>query len=363
MKRSIIVVVCAAALLFGIVFGLHAYQQHQIHKRLAAAADPKVVVSDTTVKTIRHAAETSAVGQIVAVQGASISSAVGGVVETVDFRSGMQVTKGQVLLTLNAGSLPGQVDQAEAKAHLAAINAKRQHGLFGVNATSQANDDTATYTLQSDIAAVKALKLALAQYTIRAPFSGVVGLRTLDPGAYVHPGDTITNLENLDHLYVDFSIPQRNVSLIHIGAPVTVTIHQADRLVHFTAHVTAFDSHVSKASRAMSVRARIAAGAALSPGMFTMVSIQSQSPKPIVAIPMVAVSFNTFGDFVYVVAKKDGALVATEQPISVGTEFDGQVEVLSGVKPGMRIVTAGQIKLHSGDGVTINNAVSLETKS
>jgi RND family efflux transporter MFP subunit len=363
MKTSIIVVVAVVAILFGIVFGLHKYQQDKIHQHLAAAANPSVVVSDAPVTSVSHADATSAVGQIMAVQGASISSAVGGVVEQVDFHSGMVVKTGQTLITLNAGALPGKLEQAQAKARLAAINATRQRGLYGVKGTSQANYDTATYTLQSDVAAVTALKQALAQYTITAPFDGVAGLRTIDPGAYLHPGDMITDLENLDELYVDFSIPQKDVSLIHQGAAVTVTIHQGDKTKQVMAHVTAFDSHISKASRAMAVRAVIAAHAGLYPGMFTMVTIESAAPKTIVAVPMVAVSFNTFGDFVYVVQKKQSHLVALERPVTVGSQFSGKVEVLSGVSPGMQVVTAGQVKLHSGDPVTINKAVSLETKS
>ncbi|MDD2878111.1 MAG: efflux RND transporter periplasmic adaptor subunit [Acidiphilium sp.] len=363
MKRSLIIVVCAAALLFGGVFGLHAYQQKRVHNHLAASANPDIVVSAAPVTTVSHASETSAVGQIMAVQGASIGSAVGGVVETVDFHSGMTVKAHQTLITLNAGALPGQLEQAQAKAHLAAIDATRQRGLYGVKGTSQANYDTAKYTLQSDIAAVHALKQALAQYTITAPFAGVVGLRTLDAGAYVHPGDMITDLENLHELYVDFSIPQKDVSLIHLGAPVTIMVHQGDTTKRVTAHVTAFDSHISKASRAMSVRAVVHHHEGLFPGMFTMVTIQSTSPVKVVTVPMVAVSFNTFGDFVYVVQKKTHGLVAVERPVTVGSQFDGRVEVLSGLKPGMQIVTAGQVKLHSGDPVKINNAVSLEARS
>lgn len=363
MKRSIIVIVCGVALLFGVVFGLHAYQQRQIHRHLAASAGTPVVVSDTSAKMVAHSLKTTAVGQIAAVQGASVSTAVGGVVETVGFHSGMHVSKGQVLLTLNAGALPGKLAKAKATAHLSAINYTRQKQLYAARGTSQANYDTAHYTHQSDLAAVSALEQSLAQYTIVAPFTGVVGLRTLDAGAYVHSGEVVTHLENLSDLYIDFSIPQKNVSLIHIGAPVTITIHQAAKTVRFTAQVTAFDSHVSKTSRAMSVRALVRAHAGLFSGMFAMVSIRSRSPAQVVAIPMVAVSFNTFGDFVYVVQKQHGTLVAIQQSIKVGPQFQGQVEVLSGVKAGMQIVTAGQVKLHSGDPVKINNAVSLDDKS
>lgn len=363
MKRSIVVVVAVVAVLFGIVFGLHGYQQDKIHQHLAATANPSVVVSEAPVTSVKHADATSAVGQIMAVQGAAISSAVGGVVEQVDFHSGMPVKTGQTLVTLNAGALPGKLEQAQAKAHLAAINATRQRRLYGVKGTSQANYDTATYTLQSDVAAVNALKQALAQYTITARFAGVAGLRMIDPGAYLRAGDKITDLEDLDELYVDFSIPQREVSLIHMGAAVTVTTHQGDKTEQVMAHVTAFDSHISKASRAMVVRAVIAAHKGLYPGMFTMVTIESARPKTAVVVPMVAVSFNTFGDFVYVLQKKQSRLVAVERPVTVGAQFAGMVEVLSGVSPGMQVVTAGQVKLHSGDPVTISNAISLETKS
>jgi RND family efflux transporter, MFP subunit len=363
MKRAVIVAVLAVVVLFGIVFGLHRYQEDQVHRKLAASADPAVVVSDAPVTTVNHAESSSAVGQIMAVQGAPISSAVGGVVESVGFHSGMKVKAGQVLLTLNAGALPGQLEQAEAKAHLAAIDANRQRGLYGVKGTSQANYDTATYAYESDQAAVAALKQSLAQYTITAPFAGVAGLRTLDAGAYVHPGDIITDLENLDQLYVDFSIPQKDIALVHIGAPVSIAVHAGDATRHVTAHVTAVDSHVSMKSRAMSVRAVIHDQTGLFPGMFTMVTIESATAKPVVTVPMVAVSFNTFGDFVYVVDRSGGTDIAREQPVKVGAQFGGRVEVLSGVKPGMNVVTAGQVKLHSGDKVIINNAVSLEAQS
>lgn len=365
MKRAIIIAIGLAVLLFGTVFGLHAYQQHRIHKKLAASAGQPVVVSDAPVQTVNHSPEISAVGMVAAVQGSSISSAVGGVVQTIDFHSGMRIRQNQVLLTLNAGALPGKLAQAKADQRLAQTNYQRQRSLYAVRGTSQALYDTAKYKLQSTQAEVTALKQALAQYTIKAPFDGVAGLRKLDAGAYVHPGDTITNLEGLKNLYVDFSVPQNEVRKVRTGAPVTLAIHDGARLVRFTAHVTAINSHVSSESRAISVRALINRPKGLFPGMFTMVTIQSRSPTKVVAVPLVAVSFNTFGDFVYVVrhAKHGNGLIAVEQPVATGAEFGDEVEIVSGIKPGDEVITAGQVKLHNGDPVKINNAMALRNST
>ena len=250
---------------------------------------------------------------------------------------------------------------AQAQAALAQVDYQRAEKVFAIHGISTAALDNARYGASAARARVTALRESLADTQIRAPFAGILGLRTVNPGEYIHAGMPVVHIENLQQLYADFSVPQRNVQDVQTGAPLRIDVHNGDILRHYNAKVQAISSDVDAQNRAVSVRARIDAPQGLKPGMFVRVVLQKEAPSARLMIPMVAVSFNTYGDFVYVLTPggPDQTLIAKEQLVTTGLQRDGEVVIRSGLKAGDLVVTAGQVKLHNGDHVRINNAVHL----
>ncbi|MHB0929476.1 MAG: efflux RND transporter periplasmic adaptor subunit [Candidatus Nanopelagicales bacterium] len=359
MKKAFLIVIPAILLLFGGILAWHEHSQKALKMRLAASANHPVVVSVTPVAQQTWTTTLTMVGTVQAVRGAALSPQVGGVVEQVQFHSGDKVRAGQVLVTLDPGSLPGKLAKAQAAEALAQVDYARAKNLYVMHGTSQAKLDQAQYGWHGAKAEVDALKQDLHEYTITAPFSGVIGLRSVNPGEYIHPGESLAYLENLDRIYVDFSVPQKDLADITMGATVDLTIERNSKLTHYPARVTALDSHVATENRAVMVRALVEHPHGLLPGMFVKATLPSGEPHPTLAVPTTAVTFNTYGDFVYVVTKHAGKLVAHEQPIKVGEQQGDATAVVSGLTPGAQVVTAGQVKLHNGDIVIVNNAVSL----
>ncbi len=361
MKKAFVAMLVIVALSFGGIFAWYGMRQRALHSTLAAHAHPPVTVSAVKVRNTSWTPQMTAVGEIVADQGAALSPQTAGVVQSVFFHSGEDVSKGTLLLRINPGPLPGEIGAARAQADLAAVDYQRAQKLYAIHGISTAALDRARYTSQAARAKVAALGESLADTEVRAPFSGVLGLRTVNPGQYVRADAPVVHIENLDRLYADFSVPQRDLAAIAVGASLILTIHTGDALHHYAATVRAIDSHVDPQNRAMAVRAQVRQPQGLRPGMFVKAELKTAAPQAVLAIPMTAVSFNTYGDFVFVLRPKGphGALVAEEAPVTLGTQQGGEVAVQSGVQAGDLIVTAGQVKLHSGDTVHLNNAVQL----
>lgn len=360
MKKAFLILAMVVVLLFGAVYGWYAWRQNQLQVRLAAAAHPVVTVSATHAVTRNLAATLTAVGEIVPQQGAALSPQTGGIVRQIDFHSGQVVAAGQLLLSLDPGALPGQLQAAQAQYALSETDYQRAQKVYAIHGISTAALDKARYGARAAQAQVLALQEALTDTEIRAPFTGILSLRTVNVGEYVHAGTAVVHLENLQHLYADFSVPQRDVQALQKGSPVQIDIHNGDVVRHYRAQVLAISSHVDAENRAARVRALITAPQGLKPGMFVRVILQKEAPAAQLMIPKVAVSFNTYGDFVYVLSPgPNQQLIAKEQAVTTGMQQGSAVVIRSGLKAGDLVVTAGQVKLHNGDPVRINNAVHL----
>ena len=360
MKRAFALSGMIVAVLFGGLYSWHVWRERQLHERMAQAANPVVTVSAVRAVTRKVARNVTAVGEIVPWQGTILSPQVGGVVQDVMFHSGQIARAHQTLLSLDPGPLPGQLQAALAKAALARLDYQRARKVYAIHGISQAAFDRARFDAQAAGAKVRALRESLAETRIRAPFTGVLSLRTVNVGEYIRAGKPVARIENLATLYVDFRVPQREAQAVKSGCPVTIFIHDGAIVRRYVAHVSAVSSHVNAESRAMAIRARITAPAGLKPGMFVRVTIQEHAPIAHLMIPAAAVTFNSYGDFVYVlVTGPHRSLIAREQVITTGTQYGRDVVVRSGLLPHALVVSAGQVKLHSGDRVRINNAVRL----
>ncbi|MCQ8278764.1 efflux RND transporter periplasmic adaptor subunit [Acetobacteraceae bacterium KSS8] len=334
--------------------------RHESASGAAQPAEPPVVVSDAVVTDRPWQDSLQAFGQIRAVQGADLSAQVPGIVDEIDFRSGDEVKAGTVLMRLRLYDDSAKLQQLQALVSLWQANVARDRKQFAVQAISQATLDLDNANLRQYEAQVAAQEQQIEQKIVRAPFSGKLGIRQVDLGQYLPAGTTIANIEALDHLYVDFNVVQQDLSRIADGQSVDVSVDSWPNRV-FHAKVVALDSHIDQASRMVSVRADLDnPDRALLPGMFAVAHLNVGSVTPRIAVPQGAISFNPYGNFVYVLTpdpKRNGVFVATSRVVTLGARRGDLVLVEKGLNPGDRIVTAGLFKLRNGSAVTINNDV------
>lgn len=302
------------------------------------------------------------VGTVTAINGASLSAEVGGIVDSINFESGADVQKGDVLLTLRPNNDPAVLAQLQAQARLDAINYARDQKQFAANAVSQSTVDTDRANLDAANAQVAAQQASMAEKIVRAPFSGRLGIRQVDLGQYLQPGTAIVTLEQLNPLFVDFYLPQQSIAQLQTGQKVDVSV-DAYPGQSFAAQITAIGATIDSATRSLAVRATLANDELkLRPGMFASIAVESGAPKQAITLPQTAISYSSYGDTVYLItAGKDAqgqdAQVAKQVFVTLGATRGDQVQVLSGVQAGDEVVTAGQVKLHNGAPVTINNSI------
>lgn len=359
MKRSrlLLPIVVLIGLFAAIWWYLH---RPQPSTDAAANTEPPQVVSDYAVRTMRWQSAAKAFGQVRAVQGADLSAQVSGIVDEIDFESGQEVRAGTVLVKLRLYDDPAKLAQLNAEVALWTANLARDQKQFDAQAVSRATLDTDIATLRSYQAQAAAQSQAMDEKIIRAPYGGKLGIRQVDLGQYLPAGTPITSLQSLDPIYVDFNVAQQQVGEIAPGGSVELHVDAwPDR--RFTAKVIALDSRIDPASRMVSVRASLAnADHALLPGMFATIRLDHGAPHDVLAIPQGAVSFNPYGNFVYVLSPRPdhpGQFVAHSRVIVTGETQDDMVVVTHGLKPGETVVGTGQLKLRDGSVVTINDAL------
>ncbi len=324
----------------------------------AQKAEPPLAVSDLVVRPQPWQGRIKAYGQVRAVQGAGLSSPVAGIVDEIDFRSGQEVKAGTVLLRLRLYDDPAKLQQLQAEVSLYSANLARDQKQFTAQAISHATLDLDTANLRSFQAEVAAQQQQIDEKIVRAPFAGRLGIREVDLGQYLPPGTAVTTLEALDPIFVDFAVPQQQVGAVRPGVPVDVTVDAYPGRV-FHAHVQALDNRIDTQSRMASVRAGLDnADHALLPGMFAVAQLDVGAARRELAVPQAAISFNPYGDFVYVLTPKSGSpgvLVATSRVVTLGETRGDRIVVTGGLHAGDTIVTAGQFKLRSGAAVMIDN--------
>jgi membrane fusion protein (multidrug efflux system) len=348
--------------LFGGLFGFKAFEAGMMKKYMSFQAPPATV---TALKAEYQTwqPQLKAVGSLRAVRGVDVSSEISGLVRSLHFRSGEWVDEGQVLVELNADADIAQLHAYQAAADLANTTYERDKKQFEIQAVSQATLDSEAADLRSKRAQVAQQQAIVDKKTIRAPFSGRLGISTVNPGQYVNPGDKIVTLQELNPLYVDFYLPQQELSRIVLGQAVAVTTDTYPGRT-FMGKITVVNPKVDPDTRNFQVEATIAnPKRELLPGMYATVDVHAGVVQRYLTLPQTAVTYNPYGDTVFVVEEKgtgkDGKpLFAVKQSfVTVGPTRGDQVAMLSGVKEGDLVVTSGQLKLKNGSAVIINNQV------
>jgi membrane fusion protein (multidrug efflux system) len=388
MKRWLIMIGVILALVL-VIGGLKGYGIFKMIQGFKAEGLPKQTISTVKVDYQDWQPQITAVGSLRAVRGADLSSEVAGVVESLQFESGNDVKAGQPLLRLRAADEAATLESLKAQADLAAVVYKRDQAQFEAQAIAQAVLDNDAANLKNAKAQVAAQAALLAKKSIDAPFAGHLGIRAVDIGQYLNPGDKIVTLQTLDPIYVDFSIPQQSLAQLAVGQKVTATTDTFPG-VDFSGEISAIDPKVDTDTRNVNVRATLKnPERKLLPGMFANVAIASSAPVRYLTLPQAAITFNPYGETVFLVttaaklkaeqeakAKADGTtlepppknpmglpepsgdeLVSKQQFVTVGATRGDQIAILKGIEAGDEVVTSGQLKLKNGSSVVINNKV------
>src|SRR5271155_2836636 len=347
-KRMVIMLV-AVAVVFGGIFGFQAFKTVMIKKFISALSNPPQTISAAKAATSEWQSTIEAIGSLRAGKGADLSLEVSGVVETIAFNSGDDVEQGALLLKLRTADDVARLNSLQAMAELSDITYERDQKQFKLQAVSQATLDTDAANLKNAQAQVAQQQAIIDKKRLRAPFAGHLGIRAVDLGQYLGPGTVIVTLQALDPIFVDFFVPQQSVDQVRLGQQVAVRI-DAFKDQTFPGEISAINPKVDASSRNVQVRATLKnADHKLLPGMYATVDISTGTPRNYVTLPQTAITYNPYGDTVYVVDSKGGQdggkpqLVARQTFVTTGPTRGDQVAVLKGVNEGEMIVTAGQI--------------------
>ncbi len=353
-SRFVIVIVFLGVVLGGI-FGYKFYQFGQMQEQFSQPQAPAIVAA-TTAETESWLPATKAVGSLVAVNGIQVANEVPGVVETINFESGDTVAAGDVLVRLNAETDEAALRTRRAEAQLAEQEFKRVADLLPKRAVSQSQYDEVKANYDAARARVNEAEAQLGKKIIRAPFAGSVGLRMVDQGEYLATGSAIVEINMLDPIYVDYTLSERELSRLDTGYEVAVTVAAVPEQT-FIGKVTAINSSVSPETRTVRVRATLDnPDKLLRPGMFATIMTRQPEPRELVTVPRTAISYNTYGDFVFVITDNDeGEQVVERRTVTTGDTRDGRVAVLTGLEAGEQVVAKGLLRLRAGQPVEIQD--------
>jgi membrane fusion protein (multidrug efflux system) len=365
LKRMLLMLAVVLALLAGL--GFIKFRQIQT----AIAQNSHFQMPATAVTTIVAKRETwpstlKVIGTAEAIQGVTVSADLPGTVEKINFESGKAVRAGDVLVELDTRQERAQLAAAEAQRDLAQINYKRTQELVKQGVIAQTEYDNTTAQQKATEAQVGEIRATIERKTVRAPFSGILGIRMINLGQYLAAGQAIVPLQSLNPIYVNFGVPQQTTGQVGvIGRKIRVT---SDNLpgVEFAGRVTAIDSVVNESTRNVQVQATLPnPDGKLRPGMFVQIEAGLGSSQQVIPLPASAINYSPYGDSVFVVTDmkdpKDPAAKpyrgVRQQFIKMEGSRGDQVGVVSGLNPGEEIVSSGAFKLRNGAPVQVNNSV------
>ena len=358
-KRALIAIILLAGI-FGGIFAVKMIGYKKMGEAMSRP-QPPAVIATAVAKLESWQPSIASVGGLNAVKGVRLTSEVSGLVRELLFESGEHVSQGQPLLRLD-----DEVDRAAlqvlvAEARLSELQFERARELLPKKAMSKSDFDQTEAAFDAARARVSQQKAIIERKTVRAPFAGLLGIRQVDSGQYIEPGNTIVSLQSLDSLYVDYALPERFLPSLAVGQKVEVTVGAYPEEV-FKGVLQAIEPDVEVATRMVAMRAQLPnADGRLRPGMFARVVNLLEGETSAVTVPRTAVSVNTYGDFLYL-AQDDGkgGLVAKRQQVTTGEVRGGRIVIASGLEAGQTVVRAGLVKLRDGQSITVDNSTVLD---
>lgn len=360
MVKRLILVLLALAVVFGGIF----YWKYLGYQRMAAAMAqprPPATVATAQVRQERWQPQIPAVGSVQAVAGIEVTTEVAGVIREIQFESGQAVAANAPLLRLDDEVDRAALEVLAAEARLADAQFQRAMELLPKRALSQSEFDERKAAAEAARARVAQQEAVIARKRVRAPFAGLLGIRLVDTGQYIEPGEPIVSLQALDPIYVDFALPERLLPNLALDMDVLVEV-AAFPGRQFAGTLSAISPEIDSGTRMVGLRATFAnPEGELRPGMFTRLRTQLGGTREVLTVPETAISFNTYGDFLYVVQPAEGGgQVVARREVITGEKRAGWVAVEQGLEPGETVVRAGLIKLRDGQPIAVDNSVQLD---
>ncbi|MGH8337565.1 MAG: efflux RND transporter periplasmic adaptor subunit, partial [Gammaproteobacteria bacterium] len=306
MKKRMLIMILGVILLVAVI-GLVVYRNILQQIAQGSAPQPAVVVTAMTAGRQDWQPHLNAVGSLRAVRGVDVTTEIAGLVRDIRFKSGDEIKAGTVLVQLNADSELAQLASLKAAADLAQTTLTRDRVQMAAQAISQAQIDGDEADLKSKRAQVASQQATIDKKTIRAPFSGRLGITLISPGQYLNPGDKVVTLQTIDPIYIDFNLPQQQIGGVSVGQPVTV-LTDAYPGQAFGGKVTAIDAKVDTATRNVQIEATVAnPKRLLLPGMFARAAVDSGEKQSYLTIPQTAITYNPYGATVFVTVEAKDA--------------------------------------------------------
>ncbi|MCP5161404.1 MAG: efflux RND transporter periplasmic adaptor subunit [Hahellaceae bacterium] len=362
-KRMIIMILILGPILGGIFWFLGVFKPQMMAQYFANMKMPPATVSSSVAETQNWQPFAAANGSVIATQEVTVANEVEGLVKSIQFTSAQMVAEGDVLVQLDTAIDEAELKGLQASERLAQANYDRDKQLFERKAVSSLNFETSLAGLRNAQAAVESQKARIRKKTVRAPFSGMLGLRQIDPGQYVKAGSAIVSLQQLDKVYINFTLPEQAFAQVKPGLTVVAQVSAWPNR-EFRGKVSAIDARISESTRNFTVQATFDnADQALRPGMFAYVQLYTGALRDVVVVPESAVDPKLYGTSVFVISEtkdqEDKPVLTVERRyVETGLTQKGMVEITTGLKAGEQVVTAGQLKLQNGSQVVINNSVT-----
>jgi membrane fusion protein (multidrug efflux system) len=368
MKKRITLTLAGLTLLVGILGGIKGLQIDRMIAHGKQMLPPSEAV--TTAVAILQTWESllPAVGSLAAVQGVTVTAELTGKVVQIAFTPGSRVKAGDMLVKQDTSSEEAQLRSAEAAAALAKLNVERLGKLLAERTIAQSQYDNAEAGYKQAVAQADNIRASIAKKTIRAPFDGRLGIRLVNLGQVLNEGEAIVSLQSLDPIFVNFALPQQQLSSIKAGLAIRVTTDALPGEI-IQGKITAINPQVDAATRNIRLQATVAnADERLRPGMYVSVAVVLPDRIKVLAIPATAVLYAPYSDSVFIV--EDPPEPNPEQPVKVvrqqfaqlGEKHGDFVAVRSGLKEGETVVSTGVFKLRNGQTVTVDNSLSPEFK-
>lgn len=366
MKKRILFSLLGLLLVLGILAGIKGMQISTMMGKKSSFTPPPETVTTAQVRPESWETTLPAVGSLEAVQGVTVAAELPGKVTRIDFTPGALLEEGAFILQQDISSEEAQLHAAEASATLARTNFERLSLLIETNAVSRAAYDEGEAQYKQAVAQANTIRATIAKKTIRAPFSGRLGIRLVNLGQTLKEGEPIVSLQALDPIFVNFMLPQQEMARIKAGLPVRIT---SDALPGktVTGKITAINPQADSATRNVRVQATAAnKEESLRPGMFATVAVVLPGQNKALVIPATAVLYAPFGDSVFVVEEQknektgESGLALRQQFVRLGERRGDFVAIISGLDAGATVVSAGVFKLRNGQSVVVDNALNPE---
>ena len=362
-KRMILMLGVSLVLLTALAFVK--YRQTESGVQASGFQPPPEAVTSIVAGRQEWSSTMNVIGTLEAVQGVTVSADLPGAVAQINFESGKAVQAGEVLVELDTREERAQLAALEAQRDLARVNFGRNQELVNAGVISRMEYDQAVAQQKQTEANVQEIRATIERKTIRAPFSGILGIRKVNLGQYLSAGSPVVSLQSLNPIYVNVGVPQQVIGEVKRGGKLQVTVDDVPGRI-FTGTVSAIDSVVDESTRNIQVQATLAnPEGKLRPGMFVQVQVGTGSSRTVIPLPASAISYAPYGDSVFVITDLKDPKGHTyrgvrQQFVKVDGSRGDQVAVVSGVNPGDEVVTSGVFKLRNGAAVQVNNKVQPE---